>query len=216
MRRHQSIAAASIIAAALAACSSGAERALDASASASPSVGSNVSQLLPGPSTQASAAAEAWPTDFECPIMDVRQGAATLSITSAASADPSQAMLRYQGNLTQLARECSLRGNELAIRAGAQGRIILGPAGTPGQLEIPLRYALVREGPEPKTIWTKLYKIPVSIAEGQGNATFTHVDEISVPRPSKQDLDNYVVYVGFDAAAAIERPKKAPPAKRKR
>ena len=124
--------------------------------------------------------------------------------------------IRYQGTIVQLARECAAAAGNLTIKAGVQGRIILGPAGGPGQLDIPLRYALVREGPEPKTIWTKLYKIPVIVPEGQTNVTFTHVeDDMTVPRPKINDLQAYIIYVGFDALAAAEKPKKPPPSRKR-
>ena len=146
--------------------------------------------------------------------MDVRQGASTLSVAS--TSDPAAMTIRYQGTIVQLARECAAAAGNLTIKAGVQGRIILGPAGGPGQLDIPLRYALVREGPEPKTIWTKLYKIPVIVPEGQTNVTFTHVeDDMTVPRPKSNDLQAYILYVGFDALAAAEKPKKPPPSRKR-
>jgi len=124
--------------------------------------------------------------------------------------------IRYQGTIVQLARDCAAASGNLTIKAGVQGRIILGPAGGPGQLEIPLRYALVREGPEPKTIWTKLYKIPVVIPDGQTNVTFTHVeDDLTIPRPRSSELQAYVIYVGFDALAAAEKPKRSPPPRKR-
>ncbi len=171
-----------------------------------------------GGSSQASAAA--MPESEEpsyCPVIEVRQGASTLSITSA-SADPSAMQLRYQGTIGQTARECAYVGGNLSIKVGVQGRVILGPEGGPGEMEIPLRYALVREGPTPKTVWTKLYRFPVAIGEGQPSVPFTHVQEdLVVPKPRPSDLEAYVIYIGFDAIAMKpqakpQRPQK--PAKR--
>jgi len=42
---------------------------------------------------------------------------------------------------------------------------------------IPLRYAVVKEGVEPKTIVTKLHRIPVTIPPGQGNVAFSHIED---------------------------------------
>ena len=96
-----------------------------------------------------------------------------------------------------------------------QGRVLLGPAGDTGQLEVPVRLALVEEGMQPKAVWTKLYRIPVTVPPGQTNVSFVHIEEdMTVPKPSAAALDNYVIYVGFDPAAAKEperkptRPKK--------
>ena len=148
-----------------------------------------------------------------CPNVDLRQGAGTLTINNNPK-DPSAMQLRYQVSVTQTARDCSRVGGELIMRVGVQGRIVLGPAGTSGTLELPLRYAVVQESPEPKTVYTKLYRVPVSIAEGQLNVPFTHIEEgISVPMPSAAAFDSYVIYVGFDALGGAHPAK--PPAKKR-
>jgi hypothetical protein len=94
------------------------------------------------------------------------------------------------------------------MKVGVQGRVIVGPVGEAGTLDVPLRLALVQEGASPKTIWTKLYRVPVSIAGGQPNVPFVHVEDISVPKPSAADLQAYVVYAGFDQQATPERPQR--------
>ncbi|NWG25737.1 MAG: hypothetical protein HXY30_15200 [Pseudorhodoplanes sp.] len=152
----------------------------------------------------------------DCPAIDIRQGASSLSINSA-SRDPAAAGLRYQVNVAQTARECRLEAGNLAIKVGMQARIIVGQAGGPGQIEIPIRYALVQEGVSPKTIWTKLYKVPAVIGEGQPHATVTHIEEnMTVPMPPRNALDAYVIYVGFDPLGAQpETGKKKPPARKR-
>lgn len=145
-----------------------------------------------------------------CPPVELRQGASTLTINNNPK-DPSAMQLRYQVSITQRARECSLAGGTLSIRIGVQGRIVLGPAGTHGSLEIPLRYALVQEGTEPKTIYTRLHRIPVAIPEGAPHVAFTHMEEtITVPMPSIDVFDAYVVYIGFDALGAVQQRQPAP------
>jgi hypothetical protein len=135
----------------------------------------------------------------DCPVVDIRTGAGTMMVASR-SAQPSTASdLRYQFSFSQLARQCSAVGSSLVMRVGVQGRIIVGPAGGSGQAEVPLRYAVVQEGPEPKTIVTKFKRIPVTIAPGESNVPFTDVEEnLSFPIPPRSKLDAYVVYVGFD------------------
>jgi hypothetical protein len=152
----------------------------------------------------------------DCPPIDIRQGASSLSINSA-SRDPAAAGVRYQINVAQTARECRLDAGNLTIKVGMQARIIVGQAGGPGQIDIPVRYALVQEGVSPKTIWTKLYKVPAVIGEGQPHATVTHIEEnMTVPMPPRNALDAYVIYIGFDPLGSQpETGKKKPPAKKK-
>ena len=163
--------------------------------------------------TATSGAAQPGAADFDatndCPPIDVRQGASTFAVNTAAK-NPEDSALRYQGSFSQTARSCTRNGNMLSMKLGVQGRLILGPAGTPGQVEVPLRLALVEEGIQPKTVWTKFYQVPVMISEGQPSVSFTHiVDDMSVPLPAKNVLESYIVYVGFDPLSAA-RQQKAP------
>ena len=99
------------------------------------------------------------------------------------------------------------------MRVGVQGRVIVGPAGAPAQAEVPLRYAVVREGVEPKTIVTKFRRFPVPIPPGNTNVEFTDIEEdLSFPLPSVNELQAYVVYIGFDD---VGRPHQRPAPRRK-
>lgn len=146
------------------------------------------------------------PDEVDCPSVAVREGASTL--TMHASNQPTPLTLRYQGSLGRLARECSVAAGTMRMRVGVEGRIILGPAGGPGNIEVPLRFAVVREGPEPKTIVTKTYRVPVTMPAGAGNVPFVQIDDnLTFPMPSLTELEAYVVYVGYDTEAL----KKPPP-----
>jgi len=159
------------------------------------------------------AAAEA---DVECPGVDVRTGAATLMIGSKpGEVEPAALDVRYQGTLIRTARECHVNAGVMTMKVGIEGRIITGPAGGPGTVDVPLRIAVVQEGPNPKTIVSKFARVPVTIAGAVDRATFTHIDpDIMFPMPQTlADIDAYVVYVGFDPAGTT--PEKKPPVKKK-
>jgi hypothetical protein len=152
--------------------------------------------------------------DIECPGVDIRPGASTLAI-AAKSNQPTQADLRYQLSFGQTARECLVQPGTMTIKVGVQGRIILGPAGGPGEVEVPLRYAVVREGPEPRTIVTRFKRVQVAVGPNETNLPFTDVEDgLTFPMPSLPDLEAYVVYVGFDHIG--EKPEKKPPPKTKK
>ena len=158
------------------------------------------------------------PDNFACPDVSVRQGAATMT-SSANPAEPTATNLRYQVTITTTARECRLVGNNLlSIKVGLQGRVILGPEGSPGTVDVPVRYAVVREGLDPKTITTKLDRVPVAVPPNDTNVLFTHVTEgLEFPMPRGAEIDAYVVYIGFDpSAVAPERRKPAKPAQRRK
>ncbi len=147
----------------------------------------------------------------DCPTVDVRSGASTIQVMATAK-DPNPGALRYQLSVSRTARDCAIAGGAMIMKVGVQGRVILGPAGAAGQVDVPLRLAVVREGVEPKTIWTKFYKVPVVLPPGQTNVPFTYVEEnLSFPVPPAGELDSYVVYVGFD-----QNMKEPPPVAKKK
>ena len=87
----------------------------------------------------------------------------------------------------------------MSIKVGVAGRVLIGPLGAPGAVDVPLRYAVVREGPEPRVIVTKFKRIGATIAPGHTRAQFTDIEEgLRFPLPSAAELAAYVVYVGFD------------------
>src|SRR5436190_20991883 len=65
------------------------------------------SMFGPGTSANAAAPGETLPMDFECPDVQVRQGAATMT-SSANPAEASAMNLRYQVSFGTTARECRL------------------------------------------------------------------------------------------------------------
>jgi hypothetical protein len=156
------------------------------------------------------------PDDLPCPEVTVRAGAGTLLLGSKSSVGEVNAMdLRYQGTLVKFARECKTVAGVMTMKVGIEGRVITGPAGGPGTVDVPLRLAVVQEGPAPKTVLSKLAHIPVTVTAENQTVDFTHIDpEVAFPLPRPLGaLDQYVVYVGFDPTATAQ---KKPPARRKR
>jgi len=158
--------------------------------------------------------------DEDCPAVDIRTGAGTLAV-AAKPQEPTANDLRYQLTFIELARQCFANGNTVQIRVGVQGRAIVGPAGAPPQVSAPIRYSVVQEGVQPKTIATKFRRVPVTLASG--SAVFTDIeDDLSFPMPPLADLQKYVVYVGFDEAGDRQQPQskkqapKAPPKPQKK
>lgn len=153
--------------------------------------------------------------EVDCPNVAVRQGAATLAITQP-GADAGPMTTRYQASLGQMARECAALGGMMTMKVGVEGRVLVGPVGGPGQVDIPLRMAVVQEGPAPKTVVSKFYKLAVAIPPGQSGVPFVHVEQdLSFPMPRGSDLDSYVVYVGFDPASLSTKPERKTKAKHK-
>jgi hypothetical protein len=166
------------------------------------------------PATQAQAKAKTPGVNVEddCPGIDVRTGAGTLA-NAAKSAEPTATDLRYQLTFVEMARQCFVDSGTMRMRVGVQGRVIVGPAGAPPQVTAPIRYAVVQEGVQPKTIVTKFRRVPVTLSGG--TTTFTDIeDDLSFPLPPVAVLQAYVVYVGFDEAGDRGQPKARPTKKK--
>jgi hypothetical protein len=188
----------------------------------SPSLGDKIETFFTGapkqPPAGGATAQRQQQTNIDCPFIDIREGASTLTIPPPPPDGGNEAMaLKYQGTFVRAARDCKLVGNQVTMRLGVEGRIIVGPAGGPGQVEVPLRIAVI-DNPTlgGKMVVTKLIRIPVTIGPSNGTATFTHVeDNLTFPLPPAHEIDRYIVYIGFDliGAEAEDRAKLKPAAK---
>ncbi len=153
-------------------------------------------------------------SDIECPGVAVRTGAATLLIGGEkAGGEPGALDVRYQGSIIRNARECHVKAGVMTMKVGIEGRIITGPAGGPGTVDVPLRVAVVREGVNPRTIISKFVSVPVTVTSAIDRVVFTHVEsDLAFPMPVPAgDIDAYVVYVGFDTLTAQQQNKKPAP-----
>ena len=146
----------------------------------------------------------------DCPSVAIREGASTLQVGLKPGTVADNNELRYQGVITRNARDCTQFGGQVNTRVGIQGRIIVGPAGAPPAVDVPIRVAVVQEGVTPKTIATKLYRTQVDLA-GQDNVSFSFVaEDMAFPTPPPETVSSYVIYIGFDpdgARAPAPRPK---------
>lgn len=142
-------------------------------------------------------------SDVECPQATIRTGASTWQLPAGVSAPN----VRYQASLGQIDRECAILGQTITAKVGVEGRLLVGPKGGPGKATVPIRIALVQEGPQPKSLWTKLYSVTVDVPAGQNQVTFAQVeDDLTFPLPPDRDLSKYVIYVGFDPKGEPARP----------
>lgn len=198
----------------LANCGGGSMFGGGSSGGSSPSFGDRFTQLFSGKSSevggpQAAQAATSGGADSEltCPMVSIRPGAATYAV--GAQGKPAVGNdLAYQATITRTARSCDLTNGQVSVKIGIQGRVIVGPAGSPETIEVPLRVAVVQEGVNPKPIATKVFTTTVSMA-GQTSVEYSLVGEdFSYPAPSAVANDSYVFYIGFDPQALKPQPTR--------
>jgi hypothetical protein len=145
-------------------------------------------------------------TDVLCPPVAIRSGASTYAV-GAPGKEPVGSDLRFQATITRTARECAVNGGEITARIGIQGRIIVGPAGAPPTVQVPLRIAVVQGGVSEKTIATKAYQTTVTMGESGTEPSTLVAEDLTYPAPSADVAENYIFYIGFDPQALKPEPK---------
>jgi hypothetical protein len=165
--------------------------------------GSKLANLLGFKNNDAPAAPGAEVRHIFCPQVIVLEG--TAASQAYAGTPPSSANLRYQYALDDTARECTLEGDQLAIKIGVAGKVLLGPAGSPGSFSVPVRMAVLREH-DNQPIVSNLYRAAVTVAAGETRADFTIVSEpLRVPFIQDHAEDDYTIKVGIDEGASADK-----------
>ena len=131
-------------------------------------------------------------TDY-CPAVRIRSGTETYREFPKGANKDDIDNVRYQAAFTQVARECNYVGQALQIKVGARGRVIAGPKGGPGSIEMPIRVAVTVGG---ETVYSKLHRPVQTIPQGTSGTQFAFIDDqVSITAPSAK---NVRIFVGFD------------------
>lgn len=133
-----------------------------------------------------------------CPTIALLPGTEVQRVMAPGASDNQG--VRYQFTLSNVGRECAVSGDRVSFKVGADGRVLLGPAGAAGRFDVPIRVAVFSETQQ-KPVESKLFRVPVSIAPGQDAAPFAFASDrmtLSVPRGRANE---YSIKVGIDAGA---------------
>ena len=142
-----------------------------------------------------------------CPTIAILDGTQSQRVMATGGTDNQG--VRYQFSLFTVGRQCTISGGRIALKVGAAGRVLLGPAGTAGQFNVPLRVVVYSELQQ-KPIESRLFRVSSSVPAGQGGAPFEFVsDSIVVPLGANQNGRDYSIKVGFDSKGTdAARPAK--------
>jgi hypothetical protein len=133
--------------------------------------------------------------DLTCPSLTVSEnGAAYRSAPGTAST------ISYQASLINTARECVFQGNQVSIRVGVEGRLLLGVNGKSGTYSVPVRIQIKRRN---DLVTQRIARVSVTVPANDTQAEFAHIEErITVPISAVDPGNEYDIYVGFEAAGA--------------
>ncbi len=143
-----------------------------------------------------------------CPTIAILDGTQGQRVMAAGATGNSG--VRYQFSLGSVGRQCSISGGSVSIKVAATGRVLLGPAGSAGSFDVPIRVVVYNEVQQKPTT-SKLYRAPASVGTGQAEAPFSFVsDNIVVPVSGNASAE-YSIKVGIDTGkgGGDASPKKA-------
>ena len=121
----------------------------------------------------------------------------------------------HQGEITKVARECEFAPGQITIKYGFSGRVLMGPKGQPGVLQLPVT-AFVTDGNRER-IQGETIKVDVSVPPDTPISYFSTVRTIQFKLQEGARPADYKLFVGFDKAApeAAGQPASSPaPSKR--
>lgn len=137
------------------------------------------------------------PTDnVVCPPISILDGTADDRVYG--KGDQTNANLRYQFSINDIARDCHIENGQMTLRVGVAGKVLLGPVGGPGNYAAPIRVAIIRRAND-EPVASKLYQLPVSVPAGNTEAPFTLIaDDLIIPYSYANVQLDFEIKVGFD------------------
>jgi len=131
----------------------------------------------------------------ECPPIKVLPGGEALFKYSD-NTRPNPRQLNWQAIIDKQSRNCVVSNGKIALRMGVVGRLLLGPAGSVQSAELPVRFAIERDG---VPLFSEAYTIPVAIPGSEQSAEFVKVVEnVEIPYLGGEQI---TIWVGFDPRA---------------
>ncbi|MGE0230325.1 MAG: hypothetical protein AB7O39_15085 [Flavobacteriaceae bacterium] len=133
-----------------------------------------------------------------CPDAQILDGT-ELFRTYVRGSEGDEQAITMQASITETARECAYdpQVTQVSIKIGVAGRAILGPKGTPGSYQLPVRIAVL--GSDEKPLFSEIAQVPVTVNPGESSTPFELVrDGVTLPLARPEAVYGYRIYVGFD------------------
>jgi hypothetical protein len=116
----------------------------------------------------------------------------------------------HQGEITKVARECEFAPGQVTIKFGFSGRVLMGPKGQPGIVQLPVS-AFVTDGNRER-IQSENIKVDVTMPPDTPIGYFSTVRTLSFKIQEGARPADYKLFVGFDKDAASPVAAPAAPA----
>jgi hypothetical protein len=137
-----------------------------------------------------------------CPEVIISDGGAAVR----AQAGQDSGGLRYQISITNVARECTVTGKgSFRLKVGVEGRVLLGPAGSPGSYGATLTTTVTRGT---SVLGKRSARVGGTIPSGQSGIDFTHVEDGIMVPAGKGDVEIFVGLGGGGPAAPARKRRR--------
>lgn len=156
--------------------------------------GLGLSPSQPGNAAAAAAAQPAFVQGF-CPQISLRDGTSFYR-TYVRGKDGDAEQVIFQGALADTTRSCARTDTTLTINALVQGRLVAGPQGKAGTINLPVRVTVMDGDQE---VFNELEQYPVTLADVNMPTQFVYSKAVIVPNTVSGTTR---VFIGF------EQPKK--------
>ena len=131
----------------------------------------------------------------ECPPIKVRVGGESMA-RYANSSRPDPRELNWQAVIDKQSRNCIVSNGKISVKMGVVGRVLLGPAGNVAATDVPVRFAIERDG---TAVYSEKFNLPVQIDPQLQQGEFVKVVEnVDIPYIGGEQI---TIWVGFDARA---------------
>ncbi|TNM66768.1 PilZ domain-containing protein [Aliirhizobium smilacinae] len=139
-----------------------------------------------------------------CPQVVMRdQNAVYRSYAKGGQDNPDK--LLYQVSFNDSTRQCTANETTITINLIAQGRVVQGPAGTPGSVSLPI---LVEVVDGDNIIYSQKVAYPVDVPVGGTQFIFSKAD-VQIPNNPGGASRFTRVRLGFDNAPAAKKPRRS-------
>ncbi len=106
----------------------------------------------------------------------------------------------HRGEITKLARECTLYSDRVIVKYGFAGRVLLGPKGAPGSVTLGVNIRVA--GAEHNTLATDKASITTTIPPDAPAGYFSMVREVAFPITVGTRPQDYKIFVAFERNVA--------------
>lgn len=134
-----------------------------------------------------------------CPqVVMLEQSAIHQAFARGAEKDKNPDKLLYQASLADVTRQCTANESTITINIVAQGRVVQGPAGAPGKINLPI---LVEVVDGDNVIYSQKVPFAVDLPVGGTQFIFQKAD-VQIPNAQGGASRFTRVRLGFDSGAA--------------